>query len=121
MQVTVDDYLDQTPEPQKTTLQSLRETLRDLRPEASESISYGMPAVTIEGKAIAGYGSFKDHCSYFPHSGSVLPTLADELTHYQWTKGTLRFPVDAPLPRGLVKKLVDRRLEQLGTGFERPT
>ena len=112
--MTVDDYLDSAPEPQQTTLRAVRAALLDLLPGASESLSYGMPAVKIGGKTIAGYGSFKNHCSYFPHSGSVLPTLADELTDYEWTTGTLRFPVDTPLPRALVAKLVDRRLQQLG-------
>jgi len=73
-----------------------------------------LPAFKVGGKAIAGYGSFKNHCSYFPHSGSVLPTLADQLGDYEWTKGTLHFPIDSPLPKALVVNLVTRRLEQLG-------
>lgn len=112
--MTVDDYLEAAPEPQRTTLGSLRRTLRELLPEAVEEISYGVPAFKISGKAIAGYAHAKNHCSYFPHSGQVLPVLADELGQYDWAKGTLRFPVDQPLPPGLVARLVDVRLRQLG-------
>jgi uncharacterized protein YdhG (YjbR/CyaY superfamily) len=112
--MTVDEYLQQVPEPQRSTLTALRTTLREVLPDAQEVISYNLPAFKVEGKAIAGYGAFKNHCSYFPHSGSVIPTLADELEGYEWNKGTLRFAIDEPLPKALVIKLVSRRFEQLG-------
>lgn len=112
--MTVDEYLAQRPEPQQSTLKELRSTLRDILPDAEETISYDMPAFKIGGKAIAGFGGFKDHCSYFPHSGSVLPTMVDDLDGYEWTKGTLKFAVDQPLPEQLVRLLVSRRMEQLG-------
>ncbi len=114
--MTVDEYLDGAPEPQRTTLLELRATLRTILPNASETISYGMPAFKVEGKAVAGYAYWKHHCSYFPHSGSVLPEAADELASYDWSKGTLRFPVDQPLPPSLVRRLVEIRLTQLGLG-----
>lgn len=112
--MTVDEYLESAPEPHRTTLRSLRETLRLLLPDAVETISYNMPAFKVAGKAVAGYAHFKRHCSYFPHSGSVIPELADQLDGYDWDKGTLRFPVDAPLPEDLVRRLVEVRLDQLG-------
>jgi uncharacterized protein YdhG (YjbR/CyaY superfamily) len=73
-----------------------------------------MPAFKVGGKAVAGYAAFKNHCSYFPHSGMVLPELGDELEGYEWSKGTLKFPVDQPLPRSLVSSLVAVRMRQLG-------
>lgn len=112
--MTVDEYLESAPEPHRTTLRSIRETLRLLLPDAVETISYNMPAFKVAGKAVAGYAHFKRHCSYFPHSGSVIPELADQLDGYDWDKGTLRFPVDAPLPEDLVRRLVEVRLDQLG-------
>lgn len=117
--MTVDEYLGQTPEPQRTTLIAIRATLQELLPEAVEVVSYDLPAFKIGDKAIAGYGAFKKHCSYFPHSGTILPTLTDELDGYEWSKGTLRFPIDAPLPKALVTLLVDRRLQQLDIEQER--
>lgn len=112
--MAVDEYLADAPEPQRSTLMQLRETLRELLTEATEEISYGMPAFKVGGKAVAGYGYFKNHCSYFPHSRSVLGQAADELASYEWSKGTLKFPIDQPLPRPLVKRLVNVRLEELG-------
>lgn len=112
--MTVDEYLEAAPEPHRSTLTQLRATLREILPGAEEAISYSVPAFKVGGKAIAGYAYFKHHCSYFPHSGSVLPVLGDELTGYRWSKGTLQFPVDQALPRQLVRRLVEVRLEQLG-------
>jgi uncharacterized protein YdhG (YjbR/CyaY superfamily) len=113
--VEVDDYLADAPEPQRSTLQVLRATLRDLLPEAQEALSYGMPAYLHRGKPVAGYAWTKRHCSYYPHSGAVLTELADELDGYDWSKGTLRFGVDEPLPRELVARLVEIRLTHLGS------
>jgi uncharacterized protein YdhG (YjbR/CyaY superfamily) len=52
--------------------------------------------------------------SYLPHSGSVLTSLADDVADYETSKGSLRFPVDKPLPRQLVKKLVRTRMREAG-------
>ena len=116
MSTTIDEYLEGAPEPQRSTLDALRRTLCEILPDSDQALSYGVPAFKVEGKAVAGYAYFKNHCSYFPHSGSVLPELADELRHYEWSKGTLKFPVDEPLPRSLVVRLVEVRLDQLGLG-----
>lgn len=114
MSMSVDEYLDAAPEPQRSTLVALRETLRKILPEAEETMSYNMPSFKVGGKAVAGYAAFKNHCSYFPHSGLVLPELADELGGYDWDQGTLRFPVDEPLSDSLVRRLVEVRRGQLG-------
>jgi uncharacterized protein YdhG (YjbR/CyaY superfamily) len=55
-----------------------------------------------------------NHLSYLPHSGSVLPALASELTGYEGTRGSLHFAIDEPLPRDLVDKLLTARMKQLG-------
>lgn len=112
--MTVDEYLDGAPEPHQSTLRRLRKTLRSFLPDAVETLSYGMPAFKLGGKAIAGYAYFKDHCSYFPHSGSVLEVLSKELAPYEWSSGTLRFPIDEPLPEDLVRRLVEERRTQVG-------
>ena len=109
----IDDYLDSVPEPKRSTLQQLRQQLRLLLPEAEECISYAMPGFRLDGKMIAGFAAFKNHLSYFPHSGKVLPEIADELGDYKWSAGTLQFAVDQPLPAKLIKKLVVVRLAQI--------
>ena len=110
---TVDEYMAELPQPQRETLSQLRATLCQLLPEAEEGLSYGVPAFKVNGKPVAGYAAFKTHCSYFPHSGSILAEIADELTDYEWSKGTLKFPIDQPPPAALLGRLVKLRLEQI--------
>jgi uncharacterized protein YdhG (YjbR/CyaY superfamily) len=108
----IDDYLAALDEPRRTMLKELRQTIRGIVPEAEECISYGMPAFRLEGKVIAGFAAFKNHLSYLPHSGSVLAELADDLAGYKSTPGSLHFPINEPLPKALVKKLIAVRLRQ---------
>ena len=106
----IDEYLQGIPEPKRSTLQRLRESILRVIPEAKEGISYGLPAFRMNGKVIAGFAAFKNHLSYLPHSGSVLDQLGDDLVGYSMTKGSLHFPVDEPLPDELVHKLLSVRL-----------
>jgi uncharacterized protein YdhG (YjbR/CyaY superfamily) len=110
----IDSYLGGLGEPQRATLQQLRHDILEVVPNAEECISYGMPAFRVEGKVVAGFAAFKNHLSYLPHSGSVLSALAADTADYESTKGSLHFPVDRPLPRDLVTKLVTTRMRQLG-------
>ncbi len=110
----VEEYLAAVPEPQRRTLSVVRERLRALLPDAQEALSYGVPAFKVDGVAVAGYAPAKRHCSYFPMSGAVLAALADRLTGYDWGKGTLRFPIDEPLPADLIEALVAARLREIG-------
>lgn len=109
----VDDYLRGVEEPGRGTLQTLRRTILEIIPEADELISYRVPAYRVGGKTVAGFAAFKNHLSYLPFSGSVLSQLADELDSYAMTKSSLHFPIDRPLPKALVEKLIKVRLAQV--------
>jgi uncharacterized protein YdhG (YjbR/CyaY superfamily) len=112
----VDRYLRTLDERKQTTLAQLRDTIAELVPDAEQCISYGHPAFKLHGKTVAGFAAFKNHLSYLPHSGSVLPRLAGETEGYAQTKSSLHFAADTPLPRKLVKKLLDARIaEALGS------
>jgi uncharacterized protein YdhG (YjbR/CyaY superfamily) len=106
----VDEYLRGVEEPKRSTLEALRRTILEIVPDAEQVISYRVPAFRVRGKTVAGFAAFKNHLSYLPFSGSVLPRLADELEGYTMTKSALHFPVDRPLPKTLVKKLISSRI-----------
>jgi uncharacterized protein YdhG (YjbR/CyaY superfamily) len=108
----IDDYLSNLEEPKRSTLQALRESIREVIPEAEQCISYGMPAFRMHGKVVAGFAAFKNHLAYLPHSGSVIAELRDELSGYMSTSGSLHFAVDEPLPEPLIRKLIEVRLRQ---------
>ena len=109
----VDRYLRELEEPKRSTLQALRRTILEIVPDAEEVISYRVPAFRVEGKTVAGFAAFKDHLSYVPFSGSVLGQMGDELKGYTMTKSSLHFPVDRPLPKALVRKLIAVRVAEV--------
>jgi uncharacterized protein YdhG (YjbR/CyaY superfamily) len=109
----IDAYLAKLGEPKRTTLSELRQTIHDIIPDAEQCISYRMPAFRLQGRVVAGFAAFTNHLSYLPHSGSVLSELGDDLAGYVSTPGALHFPVDQPLPRSLVEKLIEVRLRQV--------
>jgi uncharacterized protein YdhG (YjbR/CyaY superfamily) len=111
----IDAYLETLGQPPRETLSELRNAIMEVVPAAEQCISYTYPAFRLDGKVVAGFGAFKHHLSYFPHSGSVLSALRDELTDYSTSTGTLRFALDVPLPRPLVKRLLETRIEQIST------
>lgn len=107
-----DEYLARVPEPARTTLKKLRAMIRSAAPaEATEAISYGMPAFKYKG-ALVWFAAFANHCSFFPGTSSLLPLFQSELKNFEISKGTIRFPVDKPLPATLVRKLVKARVAQ---------
>jgi uncharacterized protein YdhG (YjbR/CyaY superfamily) len=79
-------------------------------PEASEAISYGMPAFKYKG-TLVWFAAFSNHCSFFP-TASVIATFKNELKGFSTSKGTIHFPLDKPLPTALVKKMVKARVLQ---------
>ena len=105
---SVDEYLAWLPEPARRTLTKIRAMIRPVVPaEASEAISYGIPSFKYKGWLV-GYAAFANHCSFFP---GALPTkFANQLKRFPTTKGTIRFPVDKPLPAATVKRLVKARI-----------
>jgi uncharacterized protein YdhG (YjbR/CyaY superfamily) len=109
----IDEYLAGLDEPKRTTLQKLRQTIHSVIPDAEETISYGMPAFRLEGKIVAGFAAFKNHLAFLPHSGSTFRALSDDLAGYESTDGSLHFPIDKPLPKVLVKKLIATRLKEI--------
>ena len=109
----IDRHLKKFSGEQLETLQNLRETILSIVPQAKETISYGMPAFEIDGKVVAGFEGFKKHCSYFPHSGSVLEELDIFPEWCEVSKGTLKFPIGKKLPKTLVQKLISVRRRQI--------
>ncbi|HEY3725593.1 MAG TPA: DUF1801 domain-containing protein [Solirubrobacteraceae bacterium] len=112
----IDDYLSAVDEPNRSTLETLRRTILEIVPEAEQVISYQVPAFRVGGQTVAGFAAFKNHLSYLPFSGSVLPQLADELDGYSMTSSSLHFTPDRPLSRALVQKLITVRLAKAGGG-----
>lgn len=107
----VDGYLAMLPEGTRKTLEKLRTAIKAAAPEASESISYGVPVFKLNGMLV-GFAGFQDHCSFFVMSPTVMRAHKEALKAYDTAKGTVRFPFDRPLPTMLVKRLVKARIAE---------
>ncbi len=108
----VDKYLTAVPEPARSTLNTIRATIRSTLPrEATEGISYGIPMFQYK-RLQMWFAAFSKHCSFFPGSLAVIAAFKNELKGCETSKGTIRFPVDKPLPATLVKKLVKARIAE---------
>ena len=107
----VDEYLAGVPESARSTLNKLRAAIRSaVPPEATETISYRIPAFKYKG-VLVWFAAFSNHYSLFP-GASVLEAFKNELKDFSTSKGTIHFPSDKPLPAALVKKLVKARVAQ---------
>jgi uncharacterized protein YdhG (YjbR/CyaY superfamily) len=107
----VNDYLTRLPEDSRAALEQLRQTIKSIVPEAVEVISYQIPTFKYKERMLVSYAAFKEHCSFFPGAAPI-EAHRNELRSYQISKGTIRFPIDKPLPAALVKKLVISRIAE---------
>jgi uncharacterized protein YdhG (YjbR/CyaY superfamily) len=106
----VEAYLAKVPEPARATLEKLREMIRAAAPKAAtEAISYRIPSFQYKG-GLVWYAAFKKHCSFFPMDHSLAEEFAEELKKCKVLKGTVQFPVDKPLAKALVARIVRGRM-----------
>ena len=112
---TIDEYLAGVPDDKRAALERLRQQVYAAAPDATEAISYGMPAFKLDGRFFVGFGAAKDYCSFYV-GRAPLVALATELAGYRLWKGTINFQPDHPLPEELVTKLVRLRLAEYQAG-----
>ncbi|MCB0570166.1 MAG: DUF1801 domain-containing protein [Phaeodactylibacter sp.] len=101
---TVDEYMQGFPAETQELMQQVRKTIREAVPEAEESISYGMPAYKLNGKPLVYFAGYKNHIGFY-----ATPTgheaFAAELSSYKQGKGSVQFPIDEPMPLGLIERI----------------
>lgn len=103
------DYLRELPEDQLEALESLRSVIRDAVPEAEDCISYGIPALCLDGRPLVSYGASKKHCAFYPMDPEVLEIHLKELSDFETSKGTIRFHPGRPIPAAVLESIVRRR------------
>ncbi|MCF8239379.1 MAG: DUF1801 domain-containing protein [Saprospiraceae bacterium] len=108
----VDEYIQSFPERIALVLTQMRHTIREQANDASESISYGMPAYKLHGKPLVYFAGYKHHIGFYatPTGHSA---FADELSVYKQGKGSVQFPLDQPLPWDLIRRIVLFRVQEV--------
>jgi uncharacterized protein YdhG (YjbR/CyaY superfamily) len=109
---TVEQYLAAVPQAHRAALQKLRATIKAAAPGATEAISYQIPTIKVDGRAVVAFAAFKDHCSLFPMSLKVVNDHLDELRPHLSGRSTIRFAPNRPLPAKLVRAIVKERLAE---------
>lgn len=106
---TIDAYISPFPIGAKRLLKILRRTVKKAAPGAREKISYGMPAF-FGNRNLVYFAGYKRHIGFYPGSKAIV-TFKKEISKYKWAKGSIQFPLDEPLPLGLVTRIVKHRVK----------
>ena len=106
----IDDYIVGFPNDVQEILQKIRMTIRKAAPDADETIKYRMPTFTLKGNLIH-FAAFKKHIGFYP-TPTGTEKFQKELSVYKGAKGSVRFPLDKPIPFGLIRKIVKFRVKE---------
>jgi uncharacterized protein YdhG (YjbR/CyaY superfamily) len=107
---TIDEYIALFPKDVRNILEELRKAIRDVAPQAEEGISYQIPTYKLNGNLVH-FAAFKDHISFFPTSSGI-EAFKVKLKSYKTSKGTIRFPLDEPIPFDLIEEIVRFRVKE---------
>lgn len=110
----IDEYIAGFPAEVQEILQKIRATISKAAPRAEEAIKYQIPTFTMEGNLIH-FAAFRNHVGLYPAPRGV-KEFEDELSRYEGGKGTVQFPLDEPIPHGLIRRIVKFRLKRLREG-----
>ena len=107
---TIDEYIETFPEEVQSILEKMRQTIRRAAPEAEEAISYQIPTFKLNGNLVY-FAAFKNHIGFYP-TPSGIEAFKKELSPYEGAKGSVQFPIEKPIPYGLVKKITMFRMKE---------
>jgi uncharacterized protein YdhG (YjbR/CyaY superfamily) len=107
---TIDEYIAGFPKDVQAILQKIRATIRKAAPDAEEAIKYQIPTFTLKGNLVH-FGAYKNHIGFYP-APRALEEFKKELSAYEGSKGTVRFPFDKPIPYALITRIVKFRVKK---------
>ena len=108
---TIDEYITSFPKEIQEILEKIRKTISEAAPSAKETISYQMPTFKLK-KNLVHFAAFKNHIGFYP-TPTGNESFKEELSPYVFGKGSIKFPLNKPIPYDLIKKIVNRRVTEL--------
>jgi uncharacterized protein YdhG (YjbR/CyaY superfamily) len=108
-------YISGQPPAHRSALRKIRATIRATAPRAVEHFSYGIPGFRLNDRPLVWYAAFKRHVSLYPVTASIKRALAGAIEGYQTSTGTIRLPLDEPVPVTLIRKIVQARAREART------
>ncbi len=106
----INEYIEGFPKDIQKLLEAMRAVIRKAAPEAEETIKYGIPTFTLNGNLVH-FGGYKSHIGFYPAPAGI-EEFKKELSKYEGSKGTIRFPIDRPLPLSLISRIVKFRVKK---------
>lgn len=107
---TIDEYISQFPKDVQMILNKIRQLIKECAPKAEEAFAYGIPTFKLNGNLVH-FAAFKKHIGFYP-TPSGIKQFKKELSNYKTAEGTIRFPIDEPIPYDLIKKIVKYRVKE---------
>lgn len=107
----IDEYITGFPPDVQEILEQIRTTIREAAPGAEEAIKYRIPTFVLS-ENLVHFAAFKNHIGFYP-APSGIEKFKDELSSYEGAKGSVRFPIDKPMPLRLIKKIVAFRVSEV--------
>jgi uncharacterized protein YdhG (YjbR/CyaY superfamily) len=107
---TMDEYIATFPADVQAILRKVRETIRKAAPQAEEAISYQMPTFKLHGNLVH-FAAFKSHIGFYPVPSGI-EKFKKELSAYKGAKGSVQFPLDKPIPYGLIGRITKFRVKE---------
>jgi uncharacterized protein YdhG (YjbR/CyaY superfamily) len=106
----IDQYIAGFPPDVQAILEKIRQTIKTAAPDAEETISYQMPTFRLHGNLVH-FAAFKNHIGFYPAPGGIV-AFQEELAPYKGGKGSIRFPLDQPIPYKLIGRIVAHRVKE---------
>jgi uncharacterized protein YdhG (YjbR/CyaY superfamily) len=107
---SIDKYIATFPRNAQSILEEIRQAIREAAPQAEEAISYQMPVFKLNG-VLVWFAAFKNHIGFYPKA-SAIEAFKEKLSAYEISKGTIRFPINEPIPFDLIKEMVRFRVKE---------
>jgi len=107
---SMDDYIAEFPKDVQEILENIRRTIKKAAPDAEETINYQMPTFTLKGNLVH-FAAYNKHVGFYP-TPTGIEKFNKELSVYEGAKGSVRFPLDKPIPFDLISKIVKFRVKE---------
>ena len=110
---SVSEYIAAQPAAARDALENVRRTIRRALPAADETISYKIPAYTVDGATVIYFAGWKAHYSIYPATRGVIAEFGKDMMPYEIKGNTFRFPLDEPIPVKLIERIARFRLKEM--------
>jgi len=117
---TIDEFISQYPPDIQAILQKIRTTIQKSAPGAEEAMAYGIPTFKLNGKNLVHFSAFNEHIGFYP-TPSGIAKFKKELSAYEWAKGSVKFPLNKPIPYALIGKITQFRVKEVSAQTKEKT